>query len=139
LQSSLERSDAAPAAGTPAVERLLAQARARLRRLAPGEAAAALADGGVLIDIRPSMQRERDGRIPDAVVICRNVLEWRCDPSSPWRDRRVSDPSRRLLVLCNEGCQSSLVAATLQDLGHADATDVVGGFQAWRAAGLPVL
>ena len=76
--------------------------------------------------------------VPGAVCIPRNVLEWRCDPASSHRDERVSDPGRRLTVMCNEGYQSSLAAVALQELGHESATDLAGGFQAWRAAGLPV-
>ena len=117
---------------------MLAEARARLARVGPEEARAALTDGAVLIDIRSDEQRAADGTVPVAVRIPRNVLEWRCDPSSEWRDERVSDPSRRVIVMCNEGYQSSLAAVLLQDLGLERATDLDGGFQAWRAAGLPV-
>ena len=120
------------------VENLLAEARAELRRLEPTEADSALAAGAVLVDIRAESQRERDGVVPDAIFIPRNVLEWRCDPRSPWRDERVADPGRRLIVMCDEGFQSSLAAATLRQLGLDQATDLIGGFQAWRAAGLPV-
>src|SRR4051794_30528533 len=97
-----------------------------------------MASGAVLIDIRSESQRRRDGIVPGSVFIPRNVLEWRCDPASPWRDPRVSDPLRSVIVMCDEGYQSSLAAAVLQELGVERATDVVGGFQAWRAAGLPV-
>ncbi len=118
---------------------MLRRARRRLERLAPGEVDAQLRAGAVLIDIRPETQRRRDGELPGAVVICRNVLEWRCDPGSEWRDDRVADPRRRLILICNEGCQSSLAAVALQELGRAGATDVIGGFAAWADAGLPVL
>ena len=121
-----------------AVDRLLAEARSGLTRIAPATAAAAMRDGAVLVDVRPDAQRKRDGSVPGAVVIPRNVLEWRCDPSSQWRDERVSDPARALIVMCDEGYQSSLAAATLQRLGLPRATDLDGGFRAWRAAGLPV-
>jgi rhodanese-related sulfurtransferase len=120
------------------VEDLLAEAREGLRRLEPAEAADAMADGAVLVDIRSESQRARDGTIPGALAIPRNVLEWRCDPASPWRDPRVCDPRRRLILICAEGYQSSLSAATLQRLGLEQATDVVGGFERWRAEGLPV-
>jgi rhodanese-related sulfurtransferase len=80
----------------------------------------------------------RDGSIPGAVAVSRNVLEWRCAPDSQWRDERVSDPARVVVVICDQGYQSSLAAATLKRLGLTRATDVDGGFQAWRAAGLPV-
>ena len=118
------------------VEELLAQARSRLERLEPEAASHAMAGGAVLVDIRAESQRTADGVVPDAVFIARNVLEWRCDPASEWRDERIG-PGAKLIVMCNEGYQSSLAAATLCDLG-VDATDLVGGFQAWRAAGLPV-
>jgi rhodanese-related sulfurtransferase len=120
------------------VDELLEEARAGLDRLAPEAASRAVAAGAVLVDIRAESQRERDGEVPGAVFIPRNVLEWRCDPRSDHRDERVSDPGRPLIVMCNEGYQSSLAAATLRGLGHDRATDLEGGFQAWRASGLPV-
>jgi rhodanese-related sulfurtransferase len=122
----------------PSIEELTARARTSLRRAAPDDAARAMGDGATLVDIRDVLQVQADGLVPGAVLVARNVLEWRCDPASPWRAPGLTD-GRRLIVLCNEGFQSSLVAATLQSLGHDDATDVVGGFVAWRAAGLPVL
>ena len=120
------------------VEQLLAGARVRLHRLTPARAQAAAGGGAVLIDIRSEVQRERDGVIPGSRFITRNVLEWRCDPASPWRDAAVSDAHAQVIVICDEGYQSSLAAATLQQLGLNRATDVIGGFQAWKAAGLPV-
>jgi rhodanese-related sulfurtransferase len=120
------------------VEELLARARERLARVGPEEAAEELSAGAVLVDIRSDEQRERDGIVPAAVRIPRNVLEWRCDPASDYRDERVSDPNCRLIVMCDAGYQSSLAAATLQELGLERATDLDGGFQAWRDAGLPV-
>ena len=119
-------------------EQLLSQARGRLERLSPERAHAAVLVGALLIDIRSEVQRERDGVIPGSRFIARNVLEWRCDPASPWRDKAITDASARIILICNEGYQSSLAAATLQQLGLIDATDVIGGFQAWKAAGLPV-
>jgi rhodanese-related sulfurtransferase len=119
---------------------MLSAARARLHRLSPEEAEAAVRAGALLIDIRSEVQRERDGVIPGSRHIARNVFEWRCDPSSDWQDPEVAgQPDRQLIVMCNEGYQSSLAAATLQGLGFADATDMIGGFQAWRAAGLKVI
>ena len=115
---------------------MLEESRSGLERLTPEQAAAL--DDAVLVDIRAESQRARDGVIPGAVVIARNVLEWRCAPDSDWRDERVSDPERLIVVFCNEGYQSSLAAASLQRLGLSRATDLDGGFQAWRAAGLPV-
>jgi rhodanese-related sulfurtransferase len=117
---------------------LLEQARACLERLTPEEAGAAVLAGALLIDIRSEVQRERDGVIPRSRFIARNVLEWRCDPASRWRDQTVTDAGARIILICNEGYQSSLAAATLQQLGLSDATDVIGGFQAWKAAGRPV-
>ena len=124
--------------GALTVDELLAEARAGIDRLDPAAAHAALSDGAVLVDIRSEVQRARDGDVPGAVAIARNVLEWRCDPASPDRDPRIGGHETRLVLLCDEGYQSSLAAATLQRLGFARATDVAGGFQAWRAAGLPV-
>ena len=120
------------------VDDLLADARSRLRRLEPGEAQEAMSDGAVLVDIRAESQRARDGAVPAAHVVPRNVLEWRADPASEWRDAAIADPGRQVIVMCDEGYQSSLAAATLQDLGLDGATDLIGGFQAWRRAGLPV-
>src|SRR3954467_13149061 len=121
------------------IDELLAEARAGLVRLSPAEAGAAKDRGdAVVVDIREEERRERDGRVPGAVEVDRNVLEWRCAPESKWRDERVSDPERVVVVMCNEGYQSSLAAATLQQLGLRHATDVDGGFQAWLAAGLPI-
>jgi len=91
-----------------------------------------------VIDIREDERRGRDGRVPGAVEIARNILEWRCAPDSEWRDERVSDPERRVVVMCNEGYQSSLAAAILQRLGLSRAADVEGGFQLWRGDSLPV-
>jgi rhodanese-related sulfurtransferase len=119
-------------------DQLLGQARCRLDRLSPERAHAAMLVGALLIDIRSEVQRERDGVVPGSRFIPRNVLEWRCDPVSRWRDEAVSDAGARIILICSEGYQSSLAAATLQQLGHFDATDVIGGFQAWEAAGLPV-
>jgi rhodanese-related sulfurtransferase len=120
------------------VEEMLAEARARLERIGPEEAHAAMADGTVLVDIRADAQRAADGVVPGAVRIPRNVLEWRCDPDCEAYDARVGGPERRVIVMCDAGYASSLAAASLQELGFSRATDLDGGFQAWRAAGLPV-
>lgn len=117
---------------------MLADARSTLNRVTPHEAVAAMADGAVLVDIRSDEQRAQDGTIPDAVRIARNVLEWRVDPESDARDPRVCDPSRPLILFCDAGYASSLAARILHDVGHPLATDLDGGFQAWRDAGLPV-
>jgi rhodanese-related sulfurtransferase len=119
------------------IDVLLEQARKALSRLEPAEAHRAAASGAILVDIRPLEQRQRDGTIPGALVIDRNVLEWRLDPRSDFRDRSV-DGRRRVVIICNEGYSSSLAAATLRLLGR-DATDVIGGFQTWRQRGLPVV
>jgi rhodanese-related sulfurtransferase len=118
---------------------LLVAARRRLDRLEPREAAAAVRDGAVLVDIRSERDREREGLIPGALFVPRNVLEWRLDPASGHSAPELVDAlDRRIILVCNEGFQSSLAAATLRDLGFVRATDLVGGFQAWRNAGLPV-
>ena len=119
------------------VEELLDRARRRLGRVQPEQAARELAEGALLVDIRPSEQRAQ-GEIPGATVIDRNVLEWRLDPASRWRIPEVTSHDIRLIVICNEGYSSSLVAAELHELGLVNATDVIGGFQAWQAAGLPI-
>jgi rhodanese-related sulfurtransferase len=120
------------------IDDLLEEARSGLERLSPADAHAAVQAGAVLVDIRDQAQAALDGAIPGAVGVPRNVLEWRCAPDSAWRDERLSDPARLVIVICDEGYQSSLAAATLKRLGLTRATDVDGGFQAWRAAGLPV-
>ncbi|MEA2210317.1 MAG: hypothetical protein QOF83_265 [Solirubrobacteraceae bacterium] len=120
------------------IEELLVAARRRLDRLGPGDAHAAQAGGARLIDIRSRDQIAADGTIPGALVIARNVLEWRLDPDSAHRHPAAPGLGEAVIVVCNEGYQSSLVAATLHDMGFALATDLDGGFQAWREAGLPV-
>jgi rhodanese-related sulfurtransferase len=119
------------------IGQLLEQARRGLDRLDPLAALAAIRAGAILIDIRSDSQRAQHGVIPGALVIERNVLEWRLDPASKHRHECAPDLNDQLILMCNEGYQSSLAAATLQQLGFARATDLAGGFQAWRAAGLP--
>jgi rhodanese-related sulfurtransferase len=119
------------------IDEILARARSGLDRLSPDAAAAALDDGAVLVDIRPVAQREREGEVPGSLVVERNVLEWRFDPSNAAR-LPIADDHLRVVVLCSEGYTSSLAAASLQELGVHLATDVVGGLAAWRQAGLPV-
>lgn len=119
--------------GTAAIDGLLAAARAGLDRVQPGDLAAEMAAGALVVDIRPIEQRRRDGGLPNALVIDRNVLEWRLDPTSPHHIPEMSDPDRRVVVVCNQGYSSSLAAATLRELGLRRATDLVGGFQAWKA------
>lgn len=120
------------------VEDLLARARRRLSRLGPRAVAEAARDGALLVDIRPDAQRRDEGTIPGALVVERNVLEWRLDPRSPWRLPQVRDHEQVVVVICSEGYASSVAAASLQELGLTRATDLEGGFRAWAAAGLPV-
>jgi rhodanese-related sulfurtransferase len=120
------------------VDELLVEARSRIRRLGPEEAAEAHARGALLIDIRPTAQRRWEGEVPGAIVIERNVLEWRLDPVSAHCLAEVTGHDQEVVIICSEGYTSSLVAATLVDMGFASAADLDGGFQAWAAAGLPV-
>ena len=121
------------------IEDLLIQARAMLpHRPSPAEAFHAQQNGSLLIDIRGDEQRRAQGLIPGALVLPRNSLEWRCDPSSPWRHPAIVSREVPLILVCHQGYQSSLAAATLQQLGLANATDLDGGFTAWAASGLPV-
>jgi rhodanese-related sulfurtransferase len=117
------------------VDELLAAARSEIVRFTPLEALAAMQAGAVLIDIRPTEQRDRDGFVPGAHVIPRNGLEWRLDPSSANRDSEVACLDCRVLVICDEGYQSSLAAANLRRFG-LDSGDVIGGVQLWRREGL---
>ncbi len=122
-----------------AVDVLLAEARAGLVRLDPVAASAAVDDGALLVDIRPEAQRRVEGEVPGALLIERNVLEWRMDPTSPSCLPEIVDHLRPIVVLCSEGYASSFAAATLRRLGLENATDVTGGFHAWRRAGLPTV
>ncbi|KQY43831.1 rhodanese-like domain-containing protein [Cellulomonas sp. Root137] len=119
------------------IDDVLADARAGLHRLAPPAAWEAVRRGALLVDIRPAAQRAAEGEVPQAVVIERNVLEWRLDPASDHRIPAATGYDLQVVVLCSEGYTSSLAAAALADLGLHRATDVVGGFHAWAAAGLP--
>lgn len=118
---------------TLTIDQLLLESRAGLERIHPADLEREIAAGALVVDTRPAEQRERDGDLPGAVVIDRNVLEWRLDPSSPHRLPFAGDPTRRIVIVCNEGYSSSLAAHTLQRLGLPRATDLIGGFQAWRA------
>jgi rhodanese-related sulfurtransferase len=117
---------------------LLERARRRLRRLTAEKASAEQDAGALLVDTRTIEQRARDGDIPGAFVIDWTVLEWRLDPASASRIPEVVEHNVRVIVICAEGYSSSLAAASLHDLGLVNATDVIGGFEAWKAAGLPV-
>lgn len=123
---------------------LLLTARARYRRLTPPQAYEATQAGSLLVDTRSADARRRDGVIPGARHIPLSVLPWRLDPSSPFRDRELTEGApdnvlaRRVIVFCDHGFSSSLATGWLLDLGYREATDVDGGFEAWKAAGLPV-
>lgn len=113
-----------------AIGRLIARTQASLERVQAADLAAAKEAGAWVVDIRPVAQREQDGELPGATVVDRNVLEWRLDPTSPYRLPEATDPDRWIIVVCDAGYSSSLAAAGLRDLGLTRATDLVGGFQA---------
>jgi len=123
--------------GRRTIDQVLAQARTRLNRLTPRQALRAVDAGAALVDIRPAAQRAAEGEIPGALIVERNVLEWRFDPASAARLAQAGY-DLQVIVFCSEGYTSSLAAVALQDLGVRRATDLEGGFLAWRAAGLPV-
>lgn len=126
-----------PPAGSQGIDDILAAARTRLRRVLPAQAYARQRCGAVLVDIRPVAQRRATGEIPGALIVERNVLEWRFDPRSPARLPIADRYDLSVIVFCQEGYTSSLAAAALQDLGLDNATDMIGGFAAWAADGLP--
>jgi rhodanese-related sulfurtransferase len=121
------------------VDQLLRRARASYIRAGAQEAAKLHADGALLVDTRPAAQRAEFGEIPGALVIERNVLEWRLDPTSPHRHSAVTGLDQHIVVICQAGYASSLAAASLRQLGLANATDLVGGFEAWARSGLPTV
>ena len=123
--------------GAHTIDEILTAARARLLRLTPQQAFREVSGGGVLIDIRPAAQRAEQGEIPGSVVIERNHLEWRLDPCSDARLAWVTGYDHRIVIFCVDGYTSSLAAAALLDLGLHRATDLVGGYRAWVAEGLP--
>jgi rhodanese-related sulfurtransferase len=118
---------------TITVDAWLTGARARLDRVQPQDLAQEIADGAIVIDTRDSADREAEGALPGAVIVTRNVLEWRMIPSSPTRLEGITADSR-VIIVCNDGFSSSIAAASLHDLGLPRATDLVGGYRAWRAA-----
>ncbi|WP_373684840.1 rhodanese-like domain-containing protein [Streptomyces lunaelactis] len=120
------------------IDELLERVRQDLDRVEPKDAFEAAADGALLVDIRYAALRERDGLIPGALVVERNELEWRLDPQGSHRAPEAVSHDLRVVVVCNEGYASSLAAVSLRQLGLHRATDLVGGFQAWKSAGLPV-
>ena len=129
-------SDALPA-DAPGIDELLAEARSGLARLRPEAAFAALTDGAALVDIRSLEQRIVEGEVPGAIIIGRNVLEWRLDPRSEARIPALARADARIIVMCSEGYASTLAAASLRRIGLHEATDLEGGFQGWKGAGLP--
>ncbi|MDQ0793594.1 rhodanese-like domain-containing protein [Streptomyces sp. B1I3] len=130
--------DQNPAAQRVGIDELLERVRADYERIGPEEAATAAAEGALLVDIRYAALREKDGLIPGALVIERNELEWRLDPLGSHRAPEAVSHDLPVVLICNEGYASSLGVASLRQLGLRRATDLIGGFQAWRAAGLPV-
>lgn len=125
--------------GSRGIDEILTAARERLRRVDPLAAFVASQRGAVLVDIRPTAQRAEHGQIPGCVIVERNVLEWRLDPRSDARLDFASRYDLEVIVVCQQGYTSSLGAAALQDLGLSRATDLEGGFEAWKEAGLPVV
>jgi rhodanese-related sulfurtransferase len=125
--------------GARSIDELLSAARSRITRVGPHEAAARIAAGAVLVDIRPAAQRAAEGEVPGALAVERNVLEWRFDPASDARLSVATGYDVDVVVLCSEGYTSSLAADALRSLGLHRATDVIGGFSAWAAAGLPTV
>ena len=123
---------------TMGIEAVLTAARAGLDRLSAPEVAAARLAGALVVDTRTPSQRRVQGEFPGAVVIDRTVLEWRLDPASAWRIPEVTGPDLLVVVICRQGYSSSLAAASLQAVGLRRATDLVGGVEAWIAAGFPV-
>jgi rhodanese-related sulfurtransferase len=118
---------------TPAaIDVLIEEARLGMDRVQPADLASELTAGALVVDTRPADQRRRDGDLPGAVIIDRNVLEWRLDPTCPHHIPQVSTADVRIIVVCNEGYSSSLAAATLRQLGLTLATDLIGGFQGWK-------
>lgn len=117
---------------------MLAASRAGVLRYSPDETAAAAARGAIVVDTRTEAQRRVQGELPGAIVIDRTVLEWRLDPSSPWRIPEVAGPDTEVVVVCRQGYSSSLAAASLRAVGLRRATDLAGGAEAWIAAGLPM-
>nr|WP_239309304.1 MULTISPECIES: rhodanese-like domain-containing protein [unclassified Frankia] len=127
-----------PPAGARTIEQVLTDARARLTRLTAAQAAEARRQGAIIVDIRPAAQRAREGEIPGALLVERNVLEWRFDPASDAKLPAATGYDQQIIIVCSQGYTSSLAAASLHDLGLRRSTDIIGGFHAWAAAGLPV-
>lgn len=120
------------------IEEILEEARSRIDRVTPVQAAEAASAGALIVDTRCAEDRERDGVVPGSVHIPRTVLEWRADPFSPHRDERLTEPEKPLVIMCAHGYSSSFAVESLQRMGAEDVSDMIGGFEAWAAAGLPV-
>jgi len=125
-------------ADASAISRHLERSRAGLERLTPERAFDEVRHGALLVDTRTFEQRRVQGDVPGAMRIDRTVFEWRLDPTGPWCIPEVSGTDGRIIVMCRQGFSSSLAAASLQSIGLTKATDIIGGFEAWRDAGLPV-
>jgi rhodanese-related sulfurtransferase len=132
-----DASDKDGAMSDAAIDRMLDAARAKLDRVPPEHLGAEMAAGALVVDIRPEANRREEGELPGSVVLERNVLEWRLDPTSPHRIPDADDPDRRVILVCNEGYASSLAAAALRELGLLRATDLDGGYRAWALAARP--
>jgi rhodanese-related sulfurtransferase/mannose-6-phosphate isomerase-like protein (cupin superfamily) len=138
-ERQVQRSESVESLRASGIDQVLSKARARLRRLTPHETHRAVIEReAILVDIRPEAQRAIEGSIAGALIVERNVLEWRLDPTSSARLSVATDHDIEVIVFCSEGYTSSLAAAALQDIGLWRATDVIGGFHAWRSSGLPV-
>jgi len=118
---------------SPSADDLVLRARRRIGRIKPDELDGVVAAGGLVVDIRPAAQRQAEGELPGAVVVERNVLEWRLDPGGSHRLAEVTDLERPVVVVCSEGYASSLAAESLADLGYRSVSDLVGGYRAWSA------
>jgi rhodanese-related sulfurtransferase len=119
------------------IDEMLDRAREQLHRLDAKQAADALANGAVIVDIRIAAQQRAHGMVPGAIAVNRNELEWLADPNAEWFDPRITERSGPLIIMCADGYASSLAAVTMQQLGVEDATDMIDGFTGWRDAGLP--
>jgi rhodanese-related sulfurtransferase len=118
--------------GRAAIDVQLEEVRSGLDRIDPADLASEVAAGALVIDTRPIEQRQRDGELPGALIIDRNVLEWRLDPSCPYHIAEAHSANLRMIIVCDEGYSSSLAAGSLRQLGIERATDLIGGFQAWK-------
>jgi rhodanese-related sulfurtransferase len=133
-----EHGSGPPEGARSGIERHLDRVRSSLERVTAEQAYAELRMGALLVDTRTFEQRRVQGDVPGAVCIDRTVLEWRLDPTNPWSIPEVADADTRIIVMCRQGFSSSLAASSLQAIGLGRATDIIGGFEAWRDAALPV-